>query len=68
MNKAWSQKKLEEIILAEFKNLTIEKSHSHRKERKINYEKLIKDIDKKMERLLDLFTTNTNTSRQILEK
>ncbi|MBJ8113066.1 recombinase family protein [Bacillus cereus group sp. N6] len=68
MNKTWSRKKLEEVILAELKNLTIERSHSQKKERKVNYEKLIKDIDKKMERLLDLFTTNTNTSRQLLEK
>ncbi|ASN71805.1 putative integrase [uncultured Caudovirales phage] len=67
MNKTWSRKKLEEVIFDELKNLTVKQSVSQKKEKKINYEKLIKDIDKKMERLLDLFTNTTNISRQLLE-
>lgn len=67
-NKNWSRKKIEDIIITEIKNLTIEKSHTLKKEKKTNYDKLIKEIDKKMERLLDLFTTKTNTSRDLLEK
>ncbi|OTW84364.1 recombinase family protein [Bacillus thuringiensis serovar cameroun] len=67
MNKTWSRKKLEEVIFDELKNLTVKQSASQKKEKKINYEKLIKDIDKKMERLLDLFTNTTNISRQLLE-
>ncbi|EEM02012.1 U153 integrase [Bacillus pseudomycoides] len=68
MNKTWSRKKLEDIVIGQMKDLTVAKYHNQKKEKKINYEKLIKDIDKKMERLLDLFTTNTNISRQLLEK
>lgn len=68
MNKTWSRKKLEEVIFVAFKKLAVGQNHSQKKEKKINYEKLIKDIDKKMERLLDLFTSTTNISRQLLEK
>ncbi|MCQ6356436.1 recombinase family protein [Bacillus cereus] len=68
MNKTWSRKKLEDVVIDQLKDLTVNKYHEQKKEKRINYEKLIKDIDKKMERLLDLFTTNTNTSRQLLEK
>ncbi|WP_260865017.1 recombinase family protein [Bacillus toyonensis] len=68
MNKTWSRKKLEEVIISELKNLTEEKKQTHKKEKKINYAKLIKDIDKKMERLLDLFMNTTNISRNLLEQ
>ncbi|PGZ46427.1 recombinase family protein [Bacillus anthracis] len=68
MNKTWSRKKLEDIIITGLKRLTVEDNVNNKQKKKINYEKLIKDIDKKMERLLDLFTTNTNTSRQLLEQ
>ncbi|MGE6551265.1 recombinase family protein [Bacillus mycoides] len=67
MNKTWSRKKLEEVIFDELRNLTVKQSASQKKEKKINYERLIKDIDTKMERLLDLFTNTTNISRQLLE-
>lgn len=68
MNKTWSRKKLEEVIISELKNLTEEKKQTNKKEKKINYEKLIKDIDKKMERLLDLFMNTTNISKGLLEQ
>ncbi|MEB4891167.1 recombinase family protein [Bacillus thuringiensis] len=68
MNKTWSRKKLEEIVISELKSLTEEKKRTNKKEKKINYEKLIKDIDKKMERLLDLFMNNTNISKNLLEQ
>ncbi|PEL22506.1 recombinase family protein [Bacillus toyonensis] len=68
MNKTWSRKKLEDVVIDQMRDLTVSKYHEQKKEKKINYEKLIKDIDRRMERLLDLFTTNTNTSRQLLEK
>ncbi|WP_144506664.1 recombinase family protein [Bacillus mycoides] len=68
MNKTWSRKKLEEVIISELKSLTEEKKQTHKKEKKINYEKLIKDIDKKMERLLDLFMNTTNISKNLLEQ
>ncbi|WP_255288809.1 recombinase family protein [Bacillus toyonensis] len=68
MNKTWSRKKLEEVVISELKSLTEEKKQTHKKEKKINYAKLIKDIDKKMERLLDLFMNTTNISRNLLEQ
>ncbi|MFJ6263172.1 recombinase family protein, partial [Rhodococcus erythropolis] len=68
MNKTWSRKKLEEVVISELKSLTEEKKQTNKKEKKINYEKLIKDIDKKMERLLDLFMNTTNISKSLLEQ
>ncbi|WP_367084832.1 recombinase family protein [Bacillus thuringiensis] len=68
MNKTWSRKKLEDVVISELKSLTEEKKQTHKKEKKINYEKLIKDIDKKMERLLDLFMNTTNISKNLLEQ
>ncbi|EOO32928.1 hypothetical protein IIU_03453 [Bacillus cereus VD133] len=68
MNKTWSRKKLEDVVIDQMRDLTVSKYHEQKQEKKINYEKLIKEIDKKMERLLDLFTTNTNISRQLLEQ
>lgn len=68
MNKTWSRKKLEEVVISELKSLTEEKKQTNKKEKKVNYEKLIKDIDKKMERLLDLFMNTTNISKNLLEQ
>ncbi|CCW04098.1 recombinase family protein [Bacillus sp. GeD10] len=68
MNKTWSRKKLEEVVISELKSLTEEKKQTNKKEKKINYEKLIKDIDKKMERLLELFMNTTNISKSLLEQ
>ncbi|MGR5966685.1 hypothetical protein ACT7DB_31270 [Bacillus cereus] len=68
MNKTWSRQKLEDVVIGQMKDLTVFKYHNQKKEKQINYAKLIKEIDKKMERLLDLFTTNTNISRQLLEQ
>jgi site-specific DNA recombinase len=68
MNKIWNRTKLEDLVIEELKNLSIEKSHTQKKEKKINYEKLIKQIDDKMERLLDLYTNGTNVSKDLLEK
>ncbi|HDR4573318.1 recombinase family protein (plasmid) [Bacillus cytotoxicus] len=68
MNKTWSRKKLEDIIINGIKDLTFKRKTTKKKENKINYDRRIKEIDKQMERLLVLFTTNTNTSRQLLEQ
>ncbi|PFK03593.1 recombinase family protein [Bacillus cereus] len=68
MNKTWSRKKLEEVVISELKSINEEKKQTNKKEKKINYEKLIKDIDKKMERLLDLFMNTTNISKSLLEQ
>lgn len=68
MNKTWNRAKLEDLIIEEFKKLSIEKSHTHKKDKKINYEKLIKQIDIKMSRILDLYVNGTNVSRDLLEE
>ncbi len=67
-NKIWNRDKLELIIISEIKNITSKKSKAQKKQKSVDYEKLIKDIDKKMERLLEVYTSDTNISRDLLEK
>lgn len=67
-NKNWSRPKLESLVINELKNLTIEKSRSNKKDRIVNYEKQIKDINKKIERLIELYTTNLDMDKDILNK
>jgi site-specific DNA recombinase len=54
-NKIWNYKKLEKLIVNEINNLSIEKSYSDRPSNKIDYDKLIQKVDKKMERILGLY-------------
>jgi site-specific DNA recombinase len=55
MNKTWNYQKLEELIVDEINNLIIDKKAENKKTTKINYEKLIKKVDEKMERTLGLY-------------
>lgn len=56
MNKNWNANKLEELIVEEINNLAIGKRLKDVKEQKIDYEKMIKKVDEKMERVLSLYT------------
>ncbi|WP_342515530.1 recombinase family protein [Sutcliffiella sp. FSL R7-0096] len=67
-NKIWSRKKLESLIIQELNNLSFEKSKSDSPmKKKVNYDRLLKEIDKKMERLINLYASNTKISSQMLE-
>ena len=66
-NKNWNRSKLESIVISELKNISTKVAKSQKKEKSINYEKLIKDTDKKMERIIDLYT-NESISNDLLEK
>ncbi|MGE6611908.1 recombinase family protein [Peribacillus sp. NPDC076916] len=66
-NKIWNRSKLESIVISELKNISIKKSKAQKKEQTINYEKLIKDTDKKMERVIELYT-NELINNDLLEK
>lgn len=66
-NKIWNRSNLESIILSELKNITTNKSKAQKKEKSINYEKLIKDINNKMERVIELYS-NATISNDLLEK
>ncbi|MEF7566085.1 recombinase family protein [Bacillus infantis] len=68
LNKTWNRSDLEEIIINEMKNISVKKMKIQKKDRYINYDKIIKDIDKKMERLLMLYASDTKISSDILEK
>ncbi|MBG9548320.1 recombinase family protein [Cytobacillus firmus] len=67
MNKIWNYTKLEEIIVEEINNLIIEKGISNKKENKVNYDKLLKKVDEKMERIIGLYAEG-NMPIKILNK
>ena len=54
-NKTWNVKKLEEIVQHELALITIDKELSERKPKTVNYSKLIKNVDMKIERILSLY-------------
>lgn len=54
-NKNWNSNKLEKLIAEEINNLIIDKKFNGVKEQKINYEKMMKKVDEKMERILNLY-------------
>lgn len=55
MNSNWNGKKLEKLIVQEINNLTIEKRLGDKRTPKIDYDKQLKKIDAKMERIIDLY-------------
>lgn len=68
MNKNWNRSKLEKIIINELKNISFTKSKTQKKEPTVDYEKLIKNIDNKMSRLVALYASNTNITKDLLEE
>ncbi|MGE8080479.1 recombinase family protein [Peribacillus loiseleuriae] len=56
MNKNWNRTKLEDIVLTAIKNMSMDFDTQQKKKRPVDFEKLIKDVDKKIERLIDLYT------------
>lgn len=55
MNKTWNYHKLEGIIVEEINHLTMEKKVESQKQEKIDYEKTIRKVDEKMERIIGLY-------------
>lgn len=55
MNKTWNYRKLEELVIEEINHLIIDKKAEETKSSLINYDKLIKKVDEKMERTLALY-------------
>lgn len=69
MNKNWSYKKLEELIIHELNSFTIEKSVEEKEVSKVNYDTLLKKVDEKIEKLLALYLDgDSNISKDILDK
>lgn len=55
MNKIWNYNKLAKLIIEEINNLIIDKKATGTKESKVDYSKLMKKIDEKMERIINLY-------------
>jgi site-specific DNA recombinase len=55
MNKSWSIKKIETLIVNELNSFLIDKGLDKKVERKVNYSLLLKKVDEKIERILGLY-------------
>ncbi|MCM3763487.1 recombinase family protein [Neobacillus niacini] len=55
MNKTWNYSKLEALVIDEINSLIIDKKTDNKKTSKIDYDKLMKKVDEKMERTLALY-------------
>lgn len=68
MNKSWSYKKLEKLVIDEINNLIIDKKAERKKVKKVDYDKLIKKVDEKMERTLALYVGDNKVPVTLLNK
>lgn len=68
MNKTWNYKKLEGLIIDEINDLVTEKKIEKTTTATVDYERLIRKIDEKMERVLELYTNNKNIPVELLNK
>lgn len=66
-NRTWRIEKLEEIIRHELAKLTIEKELEKKETKTIDYDRLIKNVDLKIERLLSLYADG-EIDRKILNR
>lgn len=67
MNKNWNSEKLEKIIIEEIRFLSTEKDAIAEKKNKIDYQKQIKKIDEKIERILLLYAEG-KFNKEMLDK
>lgn len=58
-NKTWRVEGIEELIINELKLLSISKEINNRSEKEIDYNKLIKKIDEKIDKILGLYVEGT---------
>jgi site-specific DNA recombinase len=68
MNKTWNYNKLEELIIEEINNLILDKKVEKNRAKYIDYDKLIKKVDEKMERTLSLFVGDNKVPVALLNK
>jgi site-specific DNA recombinase len=71
LNKNWNRAKLEAFVINELKKFSFNFSRSNKKSKTINFEKLIKNIDKKIEKLLDVYLKDDGQqtlSKDLFEK
>lgn len=55
MNKNWKAEELESIVINAIKDLSIDREPNTKKSKPINYDKLLKNVDTKRMRVLDLY-------------
>lgn len=67
MNKNWSRSKLEKVIINELKNITVANAKSKKEKQAVDYEKMIKNIDNKISRLVELYASDTKITKELLE-
>lgn len=66
-NKIWNYYKIEDFVVNELKNLSLEKDIVTKDEKKVNYLGLIKKVDEKVERIISLYADGS-IAKLILDK
>ena len=66
-NKNWNREKLESLVISALGRISISTALEEKKKNEINFEKLFKDIDKKISRLIALYASDTKISSDLLE-
>jgi site-specific DNA recombinase len=67
MNKTWNHKNIEELVIDELKTLPIDKNASKSEEKQVNYKSMLKKVDEKMERILNLYADGS-IEKTLLDK
>lgn len=67
LNKNWNRDKLESFVIKALERINISTAKEEKKKNEINFDRLIKDIDKKISRLIALYASNTKISSDLLE-
>lgn len=67
MNKTWNYHKLEELVIEEIDNMYNFRDVEEKKTSKVNYDKQIKKIDEKMERIIGLYADG-KFDKKLLDK
>lgn len=66
-NRTWSMSKLEEIVRQELMQISVDKNIGEDNPKEVNYTRLIKNVDAKIERVLTLYADG-GIDRQILDR
>lgn len=67
LNKTWTRKNLENLVVNELRTLSLDKDVSEEEEKKINYTNLLKKTDEKIERILALYAEGA-IEKNLLDK
>lgn len=68
MNKNWNSKNLEALIVDRINNMIADKSFTNQELELVDYDKLLRELDDKQERLIDLYTIKKMDKNKLAER